>query len=213
MKYAIIDTETTGLPDWQAPSELPSQARIMELAALLYDDGRLLEAHSWLIEPENDPALAWPELQAEAFATHGITVKECALNGWRWDHVWPVVIRMISTSDRWVAFGAEFDARMIRIELKRRDDPDMTAWFKEQPHDCAMKMVTKLIRLPPTAAMHAAGRHHPKTASLGEALEHFVGRKFEQQHRALIDALATALVYAAVRSHKPGDTPAPKPLL
>ncbi len=129
-----------------------------------------------------------------------------------WDQVWPVVIRMISTSDRWIAFGANFDARMIRIELKRRD-PEIAALFKMQPRDCAMKQATELIRLPPTAAMHAAGRHYPKTASLAEAFEYFVGRKFEQQHRALIDALATARVYAAVCSHKPGDTPAPKPLL
>lgn len=212
MKYVVIDTETTGLPDWHQPSEDPRQARIMELAALLYDDGRLVEAHCWLIQPESDPSLAWPNLQAEAFATHGIAVEQCILHGHRWDQVWGVFGSMIRTSDRWVAFGANFDARMIRIELKRRD-PEIAALFKTQSYICAMKQATELIRLPPTAAMHAAGRHYPKTASLGESFEYFVGRKFEQQHRALIDALATARVYAAVRSYKPGDTPAPKPLL
>ncbi len=212
MKYVVIDTETTGLPDWHQPSEDPRQARIMEIAALLYDDGQLLEAYCSLIEPESGPELAWPELQPEAFATHGITVKECVLNGRPWDYVWSIVRGMLSPSDRWIAFGAGFDARMIRIELKRRD-PKTAALFKTRSHDCAMKMVTKLIRLPPTAAMHAAGRHYPKTASLSEAFEYFVGRKFGQQHRALIDALATARVYAAIRSYKPSDTPAPKPLL
>lgn len=54
MMILVYDTETTGLPDWQQPSEAPQQPHIVELAALLYDTDtcELVDSMHTLVRPD-----------------------------------------------------------------------------------------------------------------------------------------------------------------
>jgi DNA polymerase-3 subunit epsilon len=59
-------------------------------------------------------------------------------------------------------------------------------------------MATPIIKLPPTAKMVAAGRHHPKTPNLGEAYRFFTGHELEGAHSALVDVDACIACYYAM---------------
>jgi DNA polymerase-3 subunit epsilon len=64
---------------------------------------------------------------------------------------------------------------------------------------CTARLATPIMKLPPTAKMRAAGRHHPKTANLGEAYLHFTGKPLEGAHDAMVDVLACTEVYFAIK--------------
>ena len=71
MKPFIYDTETTGLPDWNQPSEAPQQPHLVEIAALLFDGTTEIEAFHTLVRPDG---WNW-DADNEAFKTHGITAE------------------------------------------------------------------------------------------------------------------------------------------
>lgn len=115
MKTAIFyDTETTGLPDFKAPSEAEHQPHIVQLAALLVDlDTReTLHTIDVIIRPDG-----W-SIPEESSAVHGITQ----------EHALEVGISEASAitefMDLWagrlrIAHNEQFDARIVRIALMR----------------------------------------------------------------------------------------------
>jgi DNA polymerase-3 subunit epsilon len=67
----FYDTETTGLPLWNLPSEHPEQPRVLQLAALLCDEatGEDLQQMNMIILPDG-----WT-VPDEVAAIHGITTE------------------------------------------------------------------------------------------------------------------------------------------
>ncbi|MFO1465834.1 MAG: hypothetical protein U1F35_05245 [Steroidobacteraceae bacterium] len=87
------------------------------------------------------------------------------------------------------------------IGLKRyfpQDEPIHDAW-KAGRTECTQKLATPILKLPPTARMRAYGRHHYKSANLGEAYQHFTGKPLENAHSAMADVRACMAVYFAIR--------------
>lgn len=64
---------------------------------------------------------------------------------------------------------------------------------------CTQGKSTKIINLPPTAKMLAAGRKHAKSPNLAEAYEHFTGKALEGAHNAAVDLAATKAVYYGIK--------------
>lgn len=100
--------------------------------------------------------------------------------------------------DNRVAHNEQFDARIMRIALKRYF-PGMADTWKEGSSYCTARKATKIVAIPPTDRMRAAGRFHHKTPSLMECYEHFFGHCFENAHSAMADVLACIEVYREIQ--------------
>jgi len=106
-----------------------------------------------------------------------------------------------------IAHNEQFDARILRIALKRfYDKPDhllpISDTWKEGIADCTAKLATPICQIPPTAKMLKAGFNKFKTANLSEAYRHFTGRELENAHSAIADVMACRDVYFAIQDMK-----------
>ena len=203
MNLALFyDTETTGLPDFKAPSEAAHQPHIVQLAALLVDlDTRqTIQSMDVIVRPHG-----WT-IPDEVAAVHGITTEHAA------DVGIPERLAVEMFMDLWnnrnrVAHNEQFDARILRIALMRHQGnifhspsgksvPDI---WKEGRAECTARMATPICALPPTDKMKAVGRFHHKTPNLGEAYRHFTGNDIQNAHSAMADVLACRDVYFAIK--------------
>lgn len=201
MNLALFyDTETQGLPLFKEPSEHPGQPHIVQIAALLVDlDTRqTISSMDVVIRPNG-----WT-IPDEVAAVHGITT----------EHAEAVGIEEVTAIDMFmalwggpgrlrIAHNEQFDARILRIALKRfYDKPDhvlmISDTWKEGIADCTAKLATPICQIPPTAKMVKAGFNKFKTANLSEAYKHFTGRELENAHSAMADVMACRDVYFAI---------------
>jgi DNA polymerase III subunit epsilon len=195
----VYDSETNGLPQWNLPSDDPSQPYVTQLAAELCDErsGNAIATLNTLIQPDG-----WtiPDDLAELT---GITTERAMAEGI------PIEDALRQFHDMWVraamrvGHNESFDARMIRIEYFRQldaDDPFHEKW-KSGPAFCTQSRSTKIINLPPTAKMLAAGRKHAKSPNLAEAYKFFTGKDLEGAHDAMVDVAAAKEVYYGIKRH------------
>lgn len=195
----FYDTETNGLPIWSLPSEDPSQPHITQLAAELCDEsnGNVLASMDVLIKPDG-----WT-IPEEIAAMTGITTERALSEGI------PLSDALTQFTSLWrratlrVGHNESFDARMVRIEYLREldhDDPFHDEW-KSAPAFCTQGKCTKIVNLPPTEKMLAAGRKHAKSPNLAEAYEFFTGKKLEGAHNAAVDLAGCKAVYYGIKKH------------
>jgi len=195
----LYDTETTGLPEWSLPSEDPAQPHITQIAAQLCDEanGNTVAMLDTLIAPDG-----WfipPELELLT----GITNERAAAEGMLIVDAMRTFVEMWRRAAMRVGHNESFDARMVRIEMMRQldhDDPFHEDW-KKAPAFCTQGKSTKIINLPPTAKMLAAGRKNAKSPNLGEAYQFFTGKPLEGAHNAGVDLMATKEVYYGIKKH------------
>lgn len=195
MTLAIFfDTETTGLPLFHEPSEDPRQPHIVQLAASLVDlqSRQVMASMDVIVRP-----MGW-EIPAEVAAIHGITTERALEVGVPEATALRLFVGLYNARKR-IAHNEQFDARIIRIGLKRYDvGLDADVW-KAGQSECTQLMSTPLLKLPPTEKMRAAGRNHFKSANLREAYQHFTGNQLIGAHRAMVDVQACMAVYFAIK--------------
>lgn len=190
----VYDTETTGFPDFKAPSESPHQPHIVDICGLLFDaDTReLVDSFEAMVRPDG-----WaipPEVAAingidDAMATtHGIPEAE-ALEGFT-----SLAIR----AGLRVAHNESFDARILRIAHRRFSPEDVQLVWQNGKAYCTCQSAKNHVALPPTAKMAAKGMKTYKPPSLAESLMHFTGETLTNAHRARPDTEACARVYWAL---------------
>jgi len=197
MNLALFyDTETTGLPDFKAPSDAKHQPHIVQLAAMLVDTDtrRTVASLDVIVRPED-----WT-IPAEVAAIHGITQERAMLLGV------PESIAVAMFMELWngrkrIAHNEQFDARILRIALLRCGDLDADAW-KDGLAECTAEMSTPICKIPPTPRMLAAGFNKFKTANLQEAHTALCGKPFDGAHSALADVQACMAVYFAIQDAK-----------
>lgn len=201
MKALFYDTETSGLPLFNDPSEDPRQPHIVQLGARLVDleTRKAIATIDLIIKPDG-----WT-IPAEVAAVHGITTEHALDVGVPEDLALQMLLAMWERSDTRVAHNITFDDRIVRIGLKRATIAELMgrsdAW-KEGPTECTARLSTPICNLPPTAKMIAAKRNHPKTPNLGEAFEFFTGNKLDGAHSALVDVDACIAVYYAIKDRE-----------
>lgn len=211
MKILVFDTETTGLPEWSIPSEDPSQPHIVEIAAILFDDGTEIDRFHTIIKPDG-----WV-IPDDVAAIHGITTERALDEGMPEAEAVAGFLALHARSDMRVAHNESFDARILRIAFKRygngatgweqltQDERDAIAdAFKARPAYCTSNAAKPLMKLPPTPKMLASPRFRNsfKQPNLQEAHQHFLGATFDGAHGALADAEACARVYFAMNPAK-----------
>lgn len=199
MNLALFyDTETTGLPDFKAPSESAHQPHIVQLAALLVDmDTReTIQSMDVIVRPNG-----WA-IPDEVAAVHGITTEHAKAVGIPERLAVEMFMELWNNRNR-VAHNEQFDARILRIALMRHQGnichspsgksvPDI---WKEGRAECTARMATPICQIPPTAKMVKAGFSKFKTPNLSEAYRHFTGGELQNAHSAIADVMACRDVY------------------
>jgi DNA polymerase-3 subunit epsilon len=203
----FYDTETTGLPLWNLPSEHPDQPRVVQLAAELCveETGDTLQQMNMIILPDG-----WT-IPDEVAALHGITTERALAEGVAADMAIAHFVDMWQDADQRGGHNESFDMRMLRIELMRHCHYSMQTvgeppvpfadYWKSAPAYCTQGSSVKILNLPPTPKMVAARRKGPKSPNLAEAYEFFTGQKLEGAHDAMVDVRACKAVYYGIKAH------------
>lgn len=208
----FYDTETTGLPLFNEPSDHPGQPYITELAAQLCVEatGEVLGSMNALIRPEG-----W-EIPLEIQKLTGITMEMASAYGVPMAFALELFVQLWKNASAGrVAHGDPFDTRLIRIALKRDEIfaaeqhraedglliPFADHW-KASPGYCTIVNSTKILNLPPTPKMVAAKRKGPKSPNLAEAYQFFTGRELVGAHRAMNDVEGCKAVYYGIKEHQ-----------
>lgn len=196
----VYDVETTGLPLWSEPSEHPDQPRVIQIAASLIDvDTRTTqESLDFIIKPNGwiipDDIAEMTSISNERAIAEGVEI-HVAL---------PLFLSLWerATVGR-VGHNESFDARMVRIEMMKAgiyDEAALEAWKTAASFDTCLQS-TKIVNLPPTAAMLAKNRKGPKQPKLEEAYKFFTGLDLEGGHDAGVDVMACKAVYFAIQDY------------
>ena len=199
MKTAIVyDVETTGLPLFNEPSEDPRQPHLVQLAACLVDlySRKVVSTIDVTIRPEG-----WT-IPDEVAAIHGITTEVATVTGVPEDDAVRMFMRLWAKVDFRVAHNEQFDARLIRIALKRYQGDEQADHWKSGKAQCTQALSTPILKLPPTPKMVAAGFKKHKSDNLGEAYQFFTGKPIEGAHNALDDVRACMAVYWAIQDRQ-----------
>lgn len=180
MIWLAFDTETDGIVN----------PNLVELGAVLMEDGRELACVSLIIKPDG-----W-EVPLEATKIHGIAHATALTAGV------PLLIAIATLTNLWsgafvrVAHNLEFDDKVIRRAIQHLGRESRIAWPRGE---CTKDLAAPILNLPPTERMVAAGYGgKPKSPSLREAYQFFFNEDPPGAHSALADARACARVYLAI---------------
>ena len=159
----VFDTETTGFPNFKAPSDHPDQPHIVDICALLYTpEGDLVDSFEAMVRPDG-----W-SIPNEVSVIHGIT-NEMAL-----EHGIPEAVAIEGFLNIWnqaglrVAHNVSFDDRIMRIGLKRFQDAWVAESYREAPQVLHLHFDHQHREVPahrkddrrrPQQAAQAANRH------------------------------------------------------
>ncbi|TXH35261.1 MAG: 3'-5' exonuclease [Rhodospirillaceae bacterium] len=187
MKALVFDVETTGLPNYRLPFDDPSQPRVASIAAILVDgDGAEISTLEALISPDG-----W-EMPADLEKLHGLSTDILKADGRPVAEVLNDFAAAVEQCDLLVAYGIQFDLKLVRGEWVRAGLPSRG---KRLPEFCVMKAVTPICKMPPTEKMLAAGINGPKTPKLAEAIKIIFGEEMDGAHRAIHDVRATIRLF------------------
>lgn len=194
--FLCFDTETTGLPDWGQPSDAPQQPHLVQLAMVLLEEDFTERASvSLIIRPEG-----WT-IPDDVAKIHGITTELAARVGIPEKVATELYVRMLyDTGALAVAHNVKFDLRIMRIAMLRAGYTKEWQAEREPKSYCTCTEATPILNLPPTAKMIAAGFNKPKTANLGECIQHFFGEKLEGAHDALVDVRAALRIFKHLKT-------------
>lgn len=179
-----FDTETTGLPDWKAPSESEHQPHLVEVAAILQTaDGAVIDSYKAIVRPDgwaiSDEIAKLTGITHEMAMEHGIPEAE-ALAGF---------LALYLRAGIRVAHNATFDDRIIRIAMTRYMGKEKADAFKD-----ATKKVCTCYE-----SRAACALPKNKLPTLAEAYKHFFGEDLAEAHRAMPDAHACSRIFFALK--------------
>lgn len=182
----FYDFETTGIPDYSQPSNAWHQPHIVQAAVALVDLGsrKTLASFDLTVKPEG-----W-SIPPETTALHGITEARAAAVGLPEADVTRLLLALWRQADCRIGHNESFDARIMRIALKRHAD-DLTAdLWKHAPAECTARLARPLCLLPKN-----------KIPTLGEAYERLCGRPMQNAHTAQADVEACMAVYWVAKGY------------
>lgn len=196
-KILFYDTETTGLPLFKERSDDPRQPHIVQCAAALVDSETraVLASMNLVAKP-----IGWT-IPDEVAAIHGITTERAEAIGVNETTVLLALLGLWAQADVRVGHNESFDARIVRIAIKRLlGDDELADRWKDGAAECTERMATTIMKMAPTARMNG-GNKMPK---LAEAVEFFLGRELVGAHSAEADCVACMDVYFAIRDREAG---------
>lgn len=170
--WIILDTETNKLPDYKLPADHPDQPRLAAMTLIFCDPQLVAQSTiTHLIQPDG-----W-EMEAEAGIVNGLTTERLKAEGVPVDLALSLYTKAVDDGRAVGAFGAQFDCKIMRGELRRKDIDDR---FAKTLNYCAMRNSMGIVK-----------KQNGKGGwpSLADACAHF---KINQtgHHTSLGDAMA-----------------------
>jgi DNA polymerase-3 subunit epsilon len=196
--HLVFDTETTGLPNFRAPSDEPSQPHVVQFAAILLDDDWTERAAvNLIVRPDG-----WT-IPDDVAKIPGITTDIAMACGVPEAHVVSIYHALTERADVTVAHNIGFDRRIMRIAMLRSN---WTREFIEAIEGgksyCTMEAAKPLTKCPLTEKQIAAGFTGYKAPKLEEAIRHFFGEDLAGAHDAMVDVRACARIYRHLHEMK-----------
>jgi DNA polymerase-3 subunit epsilon len=185
MKYLIIDTETNGVMDYKRPADAEGQPRVAEFAGILVDENGEVEAE-WQRYVRPPMGVQGPEW----FMTDETTAINRITNEMLWDTGVPIkeVLEWygdyIMSGRAIVAYGAQFDCKMLRAEFRHAHMDDL---FERTRTTCLMRSCQSWAKgLGKTITKAGNPKGWPKLTDLAN----FCGAIYDPEtlHGALMDA-------------------------
>lgn len=191
MKYACIDVESNGLPDYKKPADDPCQPRLASLGLVrLDDDLTVLHEQEFLVRPDG-----W-EMKPEATAVNGLTTEQLLRDGEPIGLVLDIYATLIAAGHAIAAYGAQHDCKLLRGELRRAGRDDL---FEKTGNVCLMRACLPL-KIPKANGKGGWPR-------LEDACRHFGIEPESTPHRAIEGARRAAQILR--RLAEAGALPAP----
>lgn len=200
MSALIFDTETTGLPDYNAPINHPNQPYIVQLAALLIDDkGDDVASMNFIIKPDN-----W-SVPNNAAEIHGIPTERAEQYGVPISYALNMFMMLFQKADYLVAHNIEFDIQMLR-----RYSKDIS---KDVFHNGTAKLfdtmysMTDICKIPLTEKQIYAKKWNSnigdyKNPNLSECYWHIFTEELSGAHNAMIDVEACKEVFLWLKENE-----------
>lgn len=183
MNILVFDTETTGLPLWNDPSDDPRQPYIVDIAASLFDaTGLETKRFDAIVKP----GVPIPE---ELARLHGITTEMAMEQGIEMRDAHEGFMALVAEADIIVGHNVSFDIRLARIQAARVTGDK---WDNPCSTFCTMRRTTNLVRALGPKARHSTDWKWP---TLIEATRHFFNEDHAGAHRARPDCDAAARIY------------------
>lgn len=150
-------TETTGLPNWKAPSNDDRQPHLVRLSAIKYDTENLnvISGFDFIIQPDG-----WV-IPDETIELHGITNEHAHKSGIDEDTVVREFITFCEGSEL-ITSNRAFNSRIIRIALKRHLTNQVDEWKVREGTHCAISMAKKDLSIKKLTMMEAVNNYFPK---------------------------------------------------
>ncbi len=191
--YLVIDTETSGLPDYKLPADDPSQPRLASFSAIETDDTlEPLTVYDRLIQPDG-----W-EISAEITAINGLTTDRCQAEGVPVSLVLAYYAEKINAGYVVVAYNAQFDCKILRGEMRRAGQDDL---FELTRNICAMRSCDGL-------KIEKAGEKKGGFPKLSDAYRHFYNEEMPEHHTAPGDAAACLAIFQKLMKYGFAKEPA-----
>lgn len=184
MRVLTLDTETTGLCQWNKQSSDPSQPRCAEIAAVLDDhEGKARHVFNAIIKPIGFT------IPVEASNIHGITHEMAVDLGLAPKTVFEVICDMIRSADRLVCHNIGFDTKILKIEAHNLEMPELRALVEKIDHHCTMLTTTNLCKIPKSSG------YGSKWPTLAELTKFLFNEDLQNAHSALVDTKACRRAY------------------
>lgn len=183
----FVSAQTTGFPDFQAPSDAEHQPHIVHLAAIKVD-AETREVVEIINSITN--ADGW-EIPQAASDVHGITTNHAREFGTSERDVvnkFALMIGDVGDSEVF-AHSAPFIGKVIRTALKRYHSDEFADAMKDRI-TCTAKLTKDIVQIP-------AAKSGFKNPTLEQALFHFTGEVMGETHNAIVCANAVKRVYFA----------------
>lgn len=180
----FFDTETTGFPRSNVPAADPSQAHLVQIAAIeTSEDGFIRNRMSLVV----NPGVPIPQ---DVVDIHGISAEIAVRDGVQEAVALNLFLSMMGRCDLIVGHGVDFDMKILSLACERQ-----RVLKRYVPTHCTKSAARLVVNAPASAAMQARGNHSAKAPTLGECVNHFFGAEIERAHDAYADTEACMRVF------------------
>lgn len=179
----FVKTETTGFPDFQAPSDAPHQPHIVSLCAIKVNVAtrEIVGSVESMIKPDG-----W-EIPEGAASVHGITTDLAAVVG-RPEAEVMAEFNELRGDLPLVCHSAAFQNKVLRIAAKRFLDAETAEKWKSAEVICTAAITKPIVQVP-------AAKKGFKNPTLPQAYQHLFGRELVDANSAVAAAHACKDVF------------------